>query len=301
MDELLKKMLESDVLSEETKAQLKEQFSTFVEDYLAEQRESLEAEVRASLTAEFVNATEELVEDINIKIDEYLEREMSELKESVEKFRDLEVEYAEKLIEEKQIFADQFAEEMDGLVNKLDAFLEVRLSEELSELNESIEEVKRIDCGRRIFEAVKDEVAKFSRGDLSSTERELEETKDKLYDTQRALAKIEQDRLDETRTTKIENLLSPLGGSSREQMKLLLSNVPTEKLDEGYKTYIGRILKENFSAETEQNKNNKQLTEDKKQQTKLVTGNEKLNEDVNVSKVKNEQLSRMKKLAGIKS
>lgn len=304
MDSILKKLLESDLLSEETKAELNEQFKTAVDAYLTEERSKLEVEIRSTLTEEFVKAREELAETVDKKIDEYLTAEFDELKEDINSFRDLEVEYAEKLVEEKERLAQLLGEQLNQLVDKLDAFLEVRLDEEMSELKEDIEDVKKLEFGRKIFEAVETEFKKFRKEDLSTVEADLAEALDKLGDAENRLAEIENTRLAEARNGKLEELLAPLSGNAREQMKIILSNVATEKLEEAYKVYIGRVLKEAIAPKEDVAK---PIVEDKsvvaKPAAKLVTGNEEaLVEavDVDATKLNDAQLSRIRKLAGVK-
>lgn len=311
MDEILKKLLESDVLSEETKAELQTQFKAAADAYLAEERSKLEAEVKAQLTEEFVKAREELTAAVDAKVDAFLKAEFDELKEDINKFRDLEVEYAEKLVEEKEALAKQLGEELDQLVDKLDAFLEVRLDEELAELKEDIDQVKRLEFGRRIFEAMEEEFKKHRATDLTSVETELAETKDALADAKRRLSDMERAAVAEARTTKMDELLSPLSGTAKEQMKLILSNVATEKLDEAYKVYLSRVLKESVvaatTAKTEAAKP-EVVTESAKKDAEdsvVITGNENAEDDVDATQVTeaqepSDQLSRIRKLAGLK-
>ena len=300
MDEILKKLLESDLLNEETKAEIAAQFKAAADAYLAEERSKLEVEVRASLTEEFVKAREELAESVNTRVDELLDKEITELKDDINKFRDLEVEYAEKLVEEKESLAQQLSEQLNQLVDKLDAFLEVRLDEEFGELREDIDEVKKLEFGRRIFEAIEAEFKTFRRGDLDKVEQELAEATDKLSDAERKISELEAARLSEARETKLDELLVNLTGNAREQMKLILSNVATEKLDEAYKVYIGKVLKEAV-VEPKKEEAKVVITESKPAPGNTVTGNEKTEEDDEPAAVQhNEALSRLQKLAGLK-
>jgi hypothetical protein len=303
MDSILKKLLESDLLSEETKAQLTEQFKTAVDAFMAEERSKLEVEIRSTLTEEFVKARDVLAENVDTKIEEFLTAEFDELKEDINKFRDLEVEYAEKLVEEKERLAQLLGEQLNQLVDKLDAFLEVRLDEEMSELKEDIEDVKKLEFGRKIFEAVETEFKKFRKEDLSTVEADLAEALDKLNDAETRLAEQEQSRLAEARNSKLEELLTPLSGNAREQMKIILSNVATEKLEEAFKVYIGRVLKESVAEPKTENKETAaSLTEGKQTEVKststMVTGNQELHEEV--APTTDAQLSRIRKLAGLK-
>lgn len=303
MDEILKKLLESDLLSEETKATLTEQFKTAVDAYLAEERIKLETEVNARLTEEFVKAREELVESLNSKLDEVVKSEFDELKGDIEQFRDLEVELAEKLVEEKEQLAVRFGEEMDELVNKLDVFLEQRVDAEFDELKEDITEVKKLEIGRKMLEAFGAEYKKLHREDASKTERDLAEALDKLNDAQKRLADIDRQRVAEARQTKLDELLAPLTGTTREQMKLILTNVSTEKLDEAYKVYLARVLKESTVAAPSATAKPAAQAKAPLTESKVVTGNEgesaEATQQVTESTEPSSALLRMKRLAGL--
>lgn len=302
MDEILKKLLESDLLSEETKATLTEQFKTAVDAYLAEERVKLETEVNARLTEEFVKAREELVESLNSKLDEVVKSEFDELKGDIEQFRDLEVELAEKLVEEKEQLAVRFGEEMDELVNKLDVFLEQRVDAEFDELKDDINEVKKLEIGRKMLEAFGAEYKKLHKEDASKTERDLAEALDKLNDAQKRLADIDRQRVAEARQTKLDELLAPLTGTTREQMKLILTNVSTEKLDEAYKVYLARVLKESTVAAPSAPAKPAESVKAPLVESKVVTGNEGDKDEVPAvteSTEPSSALLRMKRLAGL--
>ena len=205
--------------------------------------------------------------------------------------------------EEKEKLAQMLGEQLNQLVDKLDAFLEVRLDEEMSELTEDIADVKKLEFGRKIFEAVEAEFKKFRKGDLSDVEQDLAEATDRLADAEKRLADIEHERLAEARNSKMDELLSALSGNAKEQMKIILSNVSTEKLDEAYKVYIGRVLKESVvDVKKDVAQPAKVVVESKKIEAapvaKIVTGNEELLEQVEDVKP-SDQLSRMRTLAGL--
>jgi hypothetical protein len=294
MDEILKKLLESDLLSAEVKAELTEQFNGAVATMLAEERSKLEVEIRTQLTEEFVAAREELAETINVKLDEIIAAEVGELKDDIAQFRDLEVETAEKIVEEKERLAQVFAEQLDQLTDRIDTYLDQQLAEEIAELKEDIDLVKKLELGREIFEAYEATFKKFRKADLETVEQDLAETRDRLADAEKKLSDAEDARLSEARSSKMDELLKPLSGNTRETMKLMLSNVPTEKLDEGYKTYIARVMKESADP-----KDKAPITEGIKTST-VITGNEEVPEEVVPTKA-TDSLSRMRMLAGVPS
>lgn len=242
MDELLAKILSSELLTEETKAEVGAEFKTLIETAVIAARAEAEVAVRAELTEQFVAEREALVEAVDTKVEEFLTAELAELKESIDAFRDLEVEYAEKLLDEKKLIAEGVKADMGQLIDNLDLFLEDRLTVELNELKESIEEVKQIQTGRRIFEAVAAEVKALMVDD--GTAAQLAEAKAELENTRKTLAESVNALTNAKRESKLAEVLEPLSGRSREVMAAILKNTPTEKLEEGYATFITRVLHE---------------------------------------------------------
>lgn len=292
MDEILAKLLESELLSEETKSELASKFQAATENL----REELALEVRAELVEQWTQQRDALIQSVDEKVTEMLSDELTELKEDVSRFRDLEVEYAEKLVEEKHKLASQLAEEIDQLVDKLDAFLEYRISEEMTELKEDLDVVRQNQFGRKIFEAFMGEFNK-SFADEDSIQAKLSIAEEKLSDAQTRLYELEQDKKKAERSRVMEEVLSPLSGSKREQMSMILQNVETHKLQEAYNTFVGRILKEQKEEVKEA-----VLTESAKkvvEQTKVVTG-DKAPELVKEDKsAKDDLLQKTLRLAGV--
>lgn len=243
MNELLQKLLEADVLSDDTKKELEEAFKSQLDEAVAAAKEEAAADVRTELTEQWVSERDTLVEAIDTKVGEFLETELEELKEDVERFRDLEAEYAEKLVEAKAAMGDELKEDLKELVEKIDAFLEIRLAAEVEELREDIEEVRKNEFGRKIFEAFAEEFTS-SYADEESAEVSLRETEQRLADAEKALEESERKRAGLERDREMTHVLSPLSGRQREVMEAILKHVDTENLEEGYNTFIGRVLRE---------------------------------------------------------
>lgn len=246
MDEILKKLLESELLSEDTKAQLSEQFETAV----SAMREELALEVRAELVEQYTKDREALVESVDEKIEAMLAEELEELNEDISSFRDLEVEFAGKLVEEKKVLAEKLGEELDQIVDKLDTFLEYRIEEEMAEFKEDISVVKENQFGRKIFESF---MSEFNRSfvDEDSLFSKISVLEDKLSDAETRLFEAEQAEKKANRVKKLDEVLAPLTGAKREQMAMILQNVETGKLQEAYNRFVGRILKEDVQEKKE--------------------------------------------------
>ena len=243
MDEILQKLLSSELLSEEARAEISTQWQTLTEQYMQSVREEVTMTVRAEIAEQWANERDTLIESVETFVNDKLVEEIAELKADIERFRDLEAEYAEKIVEEKHGMAETLQEELDQLINKMDAFFELRLSEEFEELREDLEIVKQNDFGRQIFEAFATTFSK-SYVDEDSVQSQLSAAIAKLEDATQTIGKLEESQAKLVREAKLDKILAPLSGKKREQMAFVLSSVETSRLEEAYTHFIGRVLKE---------------------------------------------------------
>jgi hypothetical protein len=295
MDEILKKLLESELLSEESKAEISQQWTTSVDQFKTQVREEVSNEVRLQLSEQWLMEREELVGKVDAFVAEALTKEITELRGDIERFRDLEAEFAEKLVEEKHKLAGEVASELDQLVDKIDTFFEMRLTAEMEELREDLDTVKQNEFGRKMFEAFVGEYAK-SYVDETAVQSKLQVAEGKLQDAEKRLSEREEALNKMVRESKMEKILSPLTGKKREQMAMVLRNVDTDRLEESYKFFIGRILKEEAPAAKQAT-----LTEGKTvPKTTVVTG-EPTGTDSTQAKAAalSESMTQLRRLAGI--
>jgi hypothetical protein len=243
MDEILQKLLSSELLSEDAKNEISSQWTEAVSQYKTAVREEVSMTVRSELAEQWATERDALVENVEQFVAAKLEEEVAELKADIERFRDLEAEYAEKIVEEKHSMADQLAEELDSLIDKIDSFFELRLNEEFTELKEDLDIVKQNEFGRKIFEAFATEFTK-SHIDEDSIQSKLQAAVAKLDDANKAIATLESANAKIVRESKLEKILAPLSGKKREQMAFVLQNIETDRLEEAYNQFIGRVLKE---------------------------------------------------------
>lgn len=287
MDELLQKLVESELLTEDTKTELKEAFAAKLKELEEAQREEIETEVKTALAEKYAADKEALIDAIDTKLDERIEDEIAELREDIERFRDLEAEYAQKLVEERKVMAETVKEDMAKVLEALDAYVEMRLASEIEELRESIEDVLKEEHGRQVLKTIGESYRRMftDEGDL---EQELAELREERERVQAELREAQERIKGVEREQKMEEVLESLNGHAREVMEAILLNVPTEKLEEAYNRYIGRVLHESSSAPTQNSeKDEKVLAEnadeklDEVDQLKVATGDrEPLAEDV---------------------
>lgn len=309
MDELLKKLLEAEILTEDTKQELESEFKRQLSEAVRVAKSEAQAKITAELNEQWINERELLIEAIDTKVSEVLSSEISEFKQDVQRFRDLEAEYAMKIVEEKERMSKVLKKDISQLVEKLDSFLEIRLNSELRELREDIQEAKRDNFGRNVFEAF---VAEFKKHytDDQSTQRKLDETQQRLAEALDALESAERKQAQLQRNIKMEKLLTPLSGRTKEVMEAILKNVDTALLEDAYQTYIGRVLKETVSTTDHKpsERSRTVLTEGQKKVTgKIKNGDDKdriVAESAYVVQdqkhtIGDTELTRLRKVAGI--
>lgn len=312
MDELFKKIFESEVLTEENKTELKEAFNSALNEAIEQTKAQTEIDVKADLAEQYINDKNALIEALDTKVEDYLKEHFEELHEDVTRFRDLEVEYAQKLVEAKGELAESLRADMSQLIDDLDDFFELRLDEEITELREGIEAARKNQFGTKIFEAFAQEYGyKFREEDttfaeLEESKVELNSVKKRLVETSRELSKIR-------RENEIARVLEPLSGKSREVMEAIIATVPTNKIEETYRNYIGRVLHENAIKveDAEKETGDPQVlaegndsTINKSRNAMLTTGdNESLIENVKEidahAQLSEAAVEKLKKLAGI--
>lgn len=266
MDELLQQLFEADVLSEETKTSIQSAFASQLNEAIELAKAEAEADVKATLTEQWIVERDTLIEALDTKVGEYLENEMSELKEDIERFRDLEAEYADKLVEAKGEMAEELKQDISQLIENIDAFLEIRLKSELQELKEDIQTQKQNLFGRRIFEAFAEEYIN-SYADEDSAYDSLRETEERLENTTEQLKITESNYQKLQRKVTMQEVLSPLSGRQREVMEAILKNVETSQLEEGYNTFIGRVIRE---TDVTPNTESKVIAENASKETKTI-------------------------------
>jgi hypothetical protein len=289
MDQILKQLLSSELLSEEAREEISTQWASATEQYKEAVREEVTLAARKEIAEQWNEEREQLISSVETFITHNLTEQMAEFSADVERFRDIEAEYAEKLTEQKHALSSKLSEELDSLIDKMDAFFELRLTEELSELKEDLQTVKQNNFGKRMFEAFTTE---FNTNfvDEDSVQSQLVHATDKLHESEQKIKKLEESASKMLREAKLEKILSNLTGSKKEQMAFVLDKVPTARLEEAFNTFIGRVLKDSPAhPEVEPTLN----------ESVVVTGNESSETVANKQAPAVDKHLHLKKLAGI--
>lgn len=221
-DKKLKELLESQILTDETKTVLQESWDAAVEQNRAE----LETEYAARLT----EAREELLGKVGELVEESIATEFGTIAEELAEARDLEVTYAEKL----ETFKEQYAEKTQETVEQL---VTESVTKEVEELKEDIDFARKHQFVMAMFESYKEVYAKmFGSADVD-VHKELEE------------AVVERDAL--KREKIIGQLLESVTGEKRGVVETILEGVATEKLEAKFESLRPVILGESAKAAEE--------------------------------------------------
>lgn len=304
MNEILKKLLESEILTEDSKKELEDAFKatidTAVSKAVEEAKESTIADTKMKLHEQYAQNKELLIEAVDSKVNDFLINEMAALKKDIKDFRDLEAEYGIKLSEAKKQLKKTLKEDFKKVLHKMNSFLESRIVAEFSEMKQDIAESKKNQFGRKIFESFLPEYRKHFV-DANETEAELFEAKQKLDKLNKKYKNMKRDNEDLYRKVKLKEVLAPLTGRQKDIMESILQGYPTERLEESYKIFIGKVLSESTQL-SESTPSKKVLTESvntKKVKTTLITGDEFLTESAEKPSEGSTMKSEIMRLAGL--
>ena len=132
-------------------------------------------------------------------------------------------------------FKDEYAKQLS---ESFEGLVETQVKSEMVELKEDLVEAKQNNFGMKLFESFKETFEKIGiTEDVQSIKAELETVTKSLEESTEEVAKMKREQL-------MEGLLSNLTGSKREVMKTVLENVDSEKLEARYNETIDSVLNE---------------------------------------------------------
>lgn len=230
MNEQLKKLFESEVLNEETKKSLEEGIKALQEAAYTKARGELEVE----FAKKFEDSKETITEGLAKSVEETVSKEIEELVEDIEKYRKLEVNYAKQL----QEFKVNYAKKLEGLLVE---HINGRVDAEFEELAQELEEARKVNFGKRIYEAFASEFADYGvDGSDVSLRKSLNEAKRELKRATAEIYKLKREKV-------LEGLLKNLKGKNREVMKTILESCSVDKMEARYNEVIKDVLNEGIT------------------------------------------------------
>ena len=264
---------------------------------------AMESFVMSQLQKELTELSEDrqkVFDNIN-KLEEFivdqLAKEIAEFQKDKQDLAETKVrlvkESKEKFAEIKQNFVEKSSQAVKETVQK-------GLTSEISQLKEDIEEARRNDFGRRIFESFASEYATSYLNEKSETskllqvvkqkEQQLEEAAQIVAEAKKEVESREQEikKINESvrREQALSELLGPLNREKKEIMSELLESVQTDKLQNAFDKYLPAVMDGKAPAK-------KALTEGKE-----VTG-DKAQAQTNSGEKKTAEIFDIRRLAGL--
>lgn len=242
MKELVTHLLEKEILTEEYAQQLQES----LDSELAAVRAEVVEEQTVLLAEEWKKERQKIVEALDAEVNSVLEKELEKLKEDIQSYRDLEVEYEMRLLEETKKMKETLDADLNKLAELTESFIQLQMEAEITDLKESIEEARRNQTGQRIFEAY---LAEFEAhyaieggvsGKASQLEKELKKTSAELEQLKESIAIRDKQE-------KIEKLIEPLSEAQKPVMASILNRVPMEEVDNTFKRSLEVLIRRDVS------------------------------------------------------
>jgi len=229
MSEQLKKLLDNEILTEETKTGIVAVIDEMKESIITEEVAKITNELEVKFAGQLTEAKKTLSTDLYSLINESVTEEVNELKENIQYYKDLEVNYAQKLEDFKSAYSIKLNENVENFIDGL-------VNDEIAELKTSLTEAKKNNFGLMIFESYKDVFDKMgSSDDVKSIKDELASAKEELTESNKKIDEL-------NRVSIMEGLLSNLEGSKREVMSTLLENVATGDLESKYNDTVKTVI-----------------------------------------------------------
>lgn len=224
----IKELFENAVLSEESKTLIAEAFEAAIK--------TREVELEADYNERLKLAEAEITAQLPTMIEEALSEEIAAIAEEVAHARTLEVQYAEKLTQFKEDYAQAQQEKMQILVAE-------SVAEEFEEIKEDIELAKKHEFVMSMFESFKETYEKmFGTADLN------------VYDQ----LKEAQEELDSyKRKETIARLTEGLKGDKKDIAITILEGVATDRMEAKFESIKAVLLSESQKPED----TNKQINE----------------------------------------
>ena len=227
MSKEFQKLLESELLTEETKTALQTAIVSFREEAITEAKKELEVDYAKKMLVEKEELSVKMIELIT----ESVSKEIEELKEDIKYYKNIEPKYATKLENFKKEYSEKMTASFENLV-------ESHVKEEMKELTEDLMEAKKNHLGMQIFEAFRATFEKLGVSeDVATIKNELTKVKADLAESKLEIAKMDREKV-------MEGLLNNLKGGKRDIMKTILENVNTDKLEERYNETIESVLED---------------------------------------------------------
>lgn len=146
MDKILKTLLESEVLTVETRQELSEAWNTRLNEEIERVRQEESQKLREEFSARYEQDRAQIVSAMEVFVNQRLDQEISEMQEDRKKVHEQRVELANNTVKLRKQYRTRLREHMELLTQ----FLNRTLHEELNELHKDASDLKRAQKKTRL-------------------------------------------------------------------------------------------------------------------------------------------------------
>jgi len=245
----LKDLFESSVLNEESKAMVQEAFDAAVSTELDSLREAEELKFAEKLS----EARDQFATEMVSIIREAVDAEIVDLKEEIVNSRTLEETYAEKLVAFKEKFYESAS-------SKMDAAIEEKVKAEMDELRDSIDEARKNEMGRKIFESFKAEILEQGMVDESDL-KSVQGIKNQMAEQEKTIDSLKRD-------LKLKEILESVTEAKKGVVSTMLEDTDTDNLESKFE----KIMESMSNSDGDDDKSLEKAKKAKAKNTMLEEG-----------------------------
>ncbi len=267
-------LLQSDLLNEETKVELKQALQEKLDEERTDMRQALEESIRREFSTKFEHDKERIVEAMNSMITDVITEQAKESIEEVNKLKEARVKLTNTIQESRK----QYNDKIKSHTSLIETFITDELQKELTELKEDQKQlhIEKQEEIKQLKEEYNKKIQKFEGFILEQLQKEItelhEDVKD-LANTKVRIVKESKEKLAELKDNfikraaplveqTIQSTLEKELGQLKEDIQVAKENKLGKRI---YETFYHEFLGSNLSESTQTKKMFKELTETKKQ------------------------------------
>jgi hypothetical protein len=278
-------LLQSDLLNEDTRVEIKQALQEKLEEERIDMRQSLEESIRREFSTKFEHDKERIVEAINSMVTDAITKQATESLQEVNNLKEARIKLTNTIQESRK----QYNDKIKSHTALIETFITDELYKELSELKEDQkqlhvekqEEIKQLkeEYNKKIqkfegfiLEQLQKEISELHEDikDLANTKVKIvKESKEKLAELKESFIKRAAPLVEKTISSTLEKELSQL----KEDIQVAKENKLGARV---FETFFHEFLGSNLSESTQSKKMYKELVQTKRQ---LAESTEQLNKN----------------------
>lgn len=241
MNEILNKLLDNQLLSQENRDAIAESINTFINEWKSQQEEIITKNLVESLTKQFNEEKTNYFKTLESKTQKVLESTTQQFANEILSYKDQEIEAKRAVAQEIMSLRENYNAEKANLSTHMASILTKYANEAFETLKEDISVIRKQTFGLALFEHFADEYNK-SFHDKSSVRNKLDDTMSDLEAANALIASLQCENQKLQRNNLIAESTKNLKGKAKTELTLILENTSTDKIPTIAEQYIKKIV-----------------------------------------------------------